>query len=221
MKRNISKLTLRRMTYYLAYLKSLPGDSPKHISAPTIAKAVHLGVVQVRKDLAQITRPGQNKVGRNRQELISDIEKEIGLDQPIRAVLLGNNDFLPWFLHQCGDHISIAAHFDTDKASSRRGRRPLSELAHFCIDNHIQIAILNTAPDLFSQIIDPLAQGGVRAIWNFSSVPLERRDGMIVQNENLMSTLGLLSYHAVHTAPDTVELSEENHSFPIEKTESM
>ena len=40
------------------------------ISAPMIAAALHLGEVQVRKDLADTARPGSNKKGRVRKELI-------------------------------------------------------------------------------------------------------------------------------------------------------
>ena len=55
----ISKQTLRRLPMYLSYLKSLPGDAPQNISATSIADAMNLNQVQVRKDLAAVSSSGR------------------------------------------------------------------------------------------------------------------------------------------------------------------
>lgn len=201
MKRSISNLALRRMTAYLAYLKSLPEDSPKNVSATMIANALQLGDVQVRKDLAKIARPGHTKVGRDKAELIWDIERCIGLDKPVTAVLIGTDDFLPWFSHQCGDRVVISARFSADPISQGKDTMALSELPRFCRDHPTQIGILNVSSDMLYPAADLLAESGVRAIWNFSPVPLESREGVVIQNENLLPTLGILSYYALHPAP--------------------
>ena len=46
--KEISRATLGRLPIYLDYLKTLPG-AVTHISATAIAKALHLGEVQVRR----------------------------------------------------------------------------------------------------------------------------------------------------------------------------
>ncbi|MGN1027754.1 MAG: winged-helix domain-containing protein [Faecousia sp.] len=199
MKRNISNLAVRRMAAYLAYLKSLPENSSKYISATSIADALHLGQVQVRKDLAKIAGPGHTKVGREKEKLISDIERQIGLYQPVKAVLIGSDDFLPWFTNHCGDWVLIAARFTTSKKSQRNKAMPLSQLTQFCSAHQIQIGILNTSSDMLYSVVDMLKGGGVHAIWNFSPVPLENRDGIMIQNENLIPSLGILSFHAANT----------------------
>ena len=69
----ISQVLLHRLPSYLNYLKSLPGGD-HYISATTIANALGLGDVQVRKDLAAISDAGRRRTGRSRDQLIRDIE---------------------------------------------------------------------------------------------------------------------------------------------------
>ena len=56
----VSKATLGRLPNYLEYLKSVEGDM-KTVSATSVAKALGLGEVQVRKDLA---RSEERRVGK-------------------------------------------------------------------------------------------------------------------------------------------------------------
>ena len=62
MKKSLSSATLRRMTTYLAYLRSISERLPQYVSATMIASALHLGDVQVRKDLAKAAGPGHTKI---------------------------------------------------------------------------------------------------------------------------------------------------------------
>ena len=54
---SIPKATLGRLPLYLQYLRSLPESGTSTISATAIAKALSLGEVQVRKDLAVRENP--------------------------------------------------------------------------------------------------------------------------------------------------------------------
>ena len=58
---NISKHTLQRLPMYLSYIQGLPEDAPKNISATTIAEALQLNDVQVRKDLASVSSSGSQQ----------------------------------------------------------------------------------------------------------------------------------------------------------------
>jgi redox-sensing transcriptional repressor len=70
----ISERLLKRIPVYLEHLKSLPGEDG-NISATTIAAALGLGHVLVRKDLAIISGEGRRRTGRSRKQLIRDIEE--------------------------------------------------------------------------------------------------------------------------------------------------
>ena len=85
----ISKFVLKRLPGYLSYLKSLPEDGSAHFSATTLANALGMGQVQVRKDLAMVSDGGRPKIGYLRSALIEDIEQFLGYDNTTDAVLIG------------------------------------------------------------------------------------------------------------------------------------
>ena len=75
MDKEISRATLKRLPTYLAYLKGMPESSGVNISATALAAGLHMGEVQVRKDLALVSSGGRPKIGYNRAALIADIEQ--------------------------------------------------------------------------------------------------------------------------------------------------
>ena len=66
-----SRKLLERLPVYLNYLKSLPEET-NNISATSIALALGLGHVQVRKDLALVSDGGSPKIGYLRSALVED-----------------------------------------------------------------------------------------------------------------------------------------------------
>ena len=78
----ISKQTLQRLPFYLGYLKTLDKDKVENISATTIAEALNLNQVQVRKDLASVCSLGRPKVGYVTQELVYEIEHFLVMTMP-------------------------------------------------------------------------------------------------------------------------------------------
>jgi len=70
----VSKKLLMRLPFYLLHLQNMPEQS-ENISATALAKALGLGEVLVRKDLAKVSHTGRQRTGRNRVRLIADIEQ--------------------------------------------------------------------------------------------------------------------------------------------------
>ena len=66
MSRTITNRMLQKLSMYLIYLKGLPEGHPEYISATMIAEGLNMGEVNVRKDLAAVTRRGCPKCGRRR-----------------------------------------------------------------------------------------------------------------------------------------------------------
>ena len=72
--KKVSKSVLKRLPVYLAYLKNLPEDGPTHISATSLAGALGMGEVQVRKELGIVSDGGRPKRRYMRAELITNIK---------------------------------------------------------------------------------------------------------------------------------------------------
>ena len=84
----ISRKLLNRLPAYLDYLRTLPEDSG-NISATAIARALGLGEVQVRKDLAKVAHEGRCRTGRSRKQLIWDIEQYLAFAATTGTVVVG------------------------------------------------------------------------------------------------------------------------------------
>ena len=90
-KKEISKAVLKRLPGYLAYLQNMPEGSNTHISATSLANALGMGEVQVRKDLAMVSDGGRPKIGYLRESLIDDIEQFIK-DNYMSVILMSANE---------------------------------------------------------------------------------------------------------------------------------
>lgn len=201
MTQNISKHTLQRLPMYLSYIKGLPEDAPKNISATTIAEALQLNDVQVRKDLASVSSSGKPKVGYNVKDLIAELEAFLGYNDIDNAVIVGAGSLGKALLNYSGFKaygLNIIAAFDLcEEPTEFQGKTvfPIAQLESFCRKVNIHIGIITVPASSAQEICDLLVNSGIRAIWNFAPVHLVVPDGILVQNENIASSLALLSNH--------------------------
>ena len=201
-RKEISKSVLKRLPGYLAYLKNMPDGGTPYISATTLAHALGMGEVQVRKDLAVVSDGGRPKVGYLRESLIEDIEQFLGYDNTNDAVLIGAGKLGQALLDYVGFDaygLNIMAGFDKSPTISRTdsGKQILymDMLDSFCKSNKIRMGII-TVPAAFAQeVCDKLIASGIRAIWNFAPTHLEVPPHILVQNENMATSLAVLSMH--------------------------
>ena len=194
----ISKKMLRRLALYLEYLRALP-DEVENISATTIAKALELGDVQVRKDLACISEAGRQKVGRSRRNLIRDLERHLDLATKTGAVLVGAGKLGRALLEYPGFMeygMTIMAGFDLNSDEEPLGPGkpvyPMSRLRSFCQTYAVTIGIITVPAESAQEICDRLVECGIKAIWNFAPVQLTVPEDVLVQNENLALSMTAL-----------------------------
>lgn len=198
---NISKHTLQRLPMYLSYIQGLPEDAPKNISATTIAEALQLNDVQVRKDLASVSSSGKPKVGYNVKDLIAELEAFLGYNDIDNAVIVGAGSLGKALLNYSGFKaygLNIIAAFDLcEEPTEFQGKTvfPIAQLGSFCCKVNVHIGIITVPASSAQEICDLLVESGIRAIWNFAPVHLVVPDGILVQNENMASSLALLSNH--------------------------
>lgn len=201
-RKEISKSVLKRLPGYLAYLKSIPDSGSPYISATALANALGMGEVQVRKDLAMVSDGGRPKIGYQRLALIDDIEQFLGYDNTTDAVLIGAGKLGQALLGYGGFEaygLNILAAFDSNPtdAASDKGQ-PILHIDHlesFCRSNKVLMGII-TVPAVFAQeVCDKLIACGIKAIWNFAPTHLEVPENILVQNENMATSLAVLSMH--------------------------
>ena len=200
--KEISKSTVTRLPTYLSYLKALPVDGSAHISATALAAALGMGEVQVRKDLALISDGGRPKIGYLRETLIHDIENFLGYTNTNDAVLIGAGKLGQALLDYQGFEefgLNILAAFDVaPKMEITEGGKhvyPISCLEDYCRENRVLMGIITVPGDQAQQVADRLIGCGIKAIWTFAHQLLEVPPHILVQYENMATSLAVLSMH--------------------------
>lgn len=199
----ISTQALQRLPLYLSCLRSLPPDGAANISAKAIADTLGLGEVQVRKDLALVSSGGKPKIGYIREELIRDLEQFLGYDNAENAVIVGAGQLgraLLSYSRFKSYGLDIVAAFDIDdkvigQAPQGKPILPLSKFSDICGRMKIRIGIITVPAECAQDICDMMTENGIMAIWNFAPTHLKVAGNILVKNENMASSLALLSNH--------------------------
>lgn len=201
-RKEISKAVLKRLPGYLAYLKKLNDEASPYISATALANALGMGEVQVRKDLAMVSEGGRPKVGYLREGLIDDIEQFLGYDNTTDAVLIGAGKLGQALCGYSGfdDYgLNILAAFDVapvaEKTDEGKPIYHLSQLESFCKTNKVLMGIITVPGKYAQEVCDQLIGCGIKAIWNFAPTHLDVPANILVQNENMATSLAVLSMH--------------------------
>ena len=201
-KKELSKAVLKRLPGYLNYLKTLTDENAPYISATALANALGMGEVQVRKDLAAVSSGGKPKVGYHRESLIDDIEQFLGYDNTHNAVLIGAGKLGLALLGYNGFDaygLQILAAFDAKPSAERSGTGKciytMDHLESFCRANKVRMGIITVPAAHAQQVCDEMIAAGIKAIWNFAPTHLEVPENILVQNENMATSLAVLSMH--------------------------
>ncbi len=196
--KNVSKALLKRLPVYLDYIKSLP-DHTENISSTKMAKALDLGDVLVRKDLAKISDGGRRKLGYVREELIKDIEEFLDVNSTTCAIIVGAGKLGQALLDYNGfekSGLHILAGFDIKPAAERTGGgKPIytvDRMESFCRSHAVAIGVITVPAEYAQQVCDHLVFCGVEAIWNFSPAHLTVPGHVVLQNENLAVSMTAL-----------------------------
>ncbi len=198
----ISKAVMTRLPMYYAYLKEIPEGEFVYISATAIANALELGEVQVRKDLALVSDGGKPKVGYLREGLINDLERFLGYDYTDNAILVGAGKLGQALMDYSGFSdlgLNVMAAFDAapvrEMTESGKKILPMEKVQSFIKANRIRIGIITVPAEKAQAVCDQLIECGILAIWNFAPVRLEVPEKILVQNENLATSLAVISRH--------------------------
>lgn len=203
-KKYVSKNTLNRLPFYMEYLKKLRLEGKVYISSTLIAKKLNLNDVQVRKDLALVSKSGgKPKVGYEIDELLLDMESFLGFKNNNKAILIGVGSLGKALLNYNGFSeygLSIVKAFDVslnkiNKIINNVEILDINEIPNFCKVNSIHIGIITVPHEQAQEVCDLLMESGIKAIWNFAPIKLSVSKDILVHNENMASSLAILSRH--------------------------
>lgn len=199
----VSRQTLERLPVYLRFLKSQCIDGPINTSAKTIAEALSLTEIQVRKDLAAISDGGKPRIGYITKDLINDLEDFLGYKDVNDAIIVGAGKLGKALMSYKGFAeygLNIVAGFDTsdEAVGTDEEGKPifhLDRMEELCRRMNIRIGIITAPADYAQRIAGKMVKSGILAIWNFAPAHLEVPDNVLVRNENMAASLAVLSKH--------------------------
>ncbi|HVN98093.1 MAG TPA: redox-sensing transcriptional repressor Rex [Syntrophorhabdaceae bacterium] len=200
--RAIPEPTLRRLPLYHQYLKRMHHERKlDYISSNQIGDDLHVQPIQVRKDLEITKAIGKPKLGYDVAELIETIETFLGWNNTTDGYLVGVGHLGGALLGYQGFKeygLNIIAAFDSDESkvgTEMKGIKVLhvAKLPNMIRRMGIKIGILTVPGSSAQELSDVMTGAGIKAIWNFSPIKIKVPGDVIVQHENLASSLVVLS----------------------------
>jgi redox-sensing transcriptional repressor len=198
----IPEPTLRRLPIYYQYLKKVQEEKKsEYISCTQIGNELNILPIQVRKDLEITEASGRPKLGYGVKDLLCNIEDFLGWNNTTDAYLVGVGNLGSALLGYQGFKeygLNIIAAFDEDAAKTGteiRGKMvfPVTKLPEMIKRMGIRIGILTVPAHCAQSLANTMVDAGIHAIWNFSPVKIVVSQDIIVQHENLASSLVVLS----------------------------
>lgn len=198
----IPEPTLRRLPVYYQYLKKMHDEKQmEYISCTKIGNDLNMLPIQVRKDLAITDAVGKPKLGFSVAELVDTIEEFLGWNNTTDAYLVGAGNLGAALLGYQGFReygLNIIAAFDADESKVGTeicGKKVfhVEKLSDMIRRMGIRIGILTVPAYTAQELTDNMVKAGIQAIWNFSPIKVIAPADIIVQHENLASSLVVLS----------------------------
>jgi redox-sensing transcriptional repressor len=194
--------TLKRLPLYLRLLRKMKENGDEYASGTVVAKELGLDPIVVRKDLAITGAVGRPRLGFPMDEIILAIEEFLGWSNTSDAFLVGVGSLGRALLGYQGfeQHgLRIAAAFDSNAeiiGTKVHGKTVLdvAKMPELAKRMHVRIGILTVTASVAQNVANAMIQGGIRAIWNFTPTTLDVPEHVILQREELASSLAVLSH---------------------------
>ena len=210
---NVPEPALRRLPWYLSYIKLLKKKGQTHFSSTQIAKKINVSSTQIAKDLSYVKVSGKTRVGYEIKVLIDVLEQFLGFTSQHRAVVLGVGSLGGALLSDSGLEqfgLKIIAGFDVNKGviGCKINDIPVYNIQDFAEHNKVidaDIAILTVPPDNAQDVADFAIKNGVRAIWNFTPFRIRVPEHIVLQNTSLYAHLAVMFNRLSVNASNTKE----------------
>ena len=198
----VPKSTLSRLPLYYSHIYKLQQEGEKYVSSAAIAQSLNLNPVLVRKDLSGVSSvTGKPHTGFEIDTLIKDLSEFLGYNNVDEAILVGvgslgrliltNKEF-----SSMGLDITVGFDKDPDLHGLQIGDKfilPMEKMESYVKRTGVKIGIITVPADQAQAVCDQMVNCGILAIWNFAFTLLNVPQGILVKNENLPSSLAVLS----------------------------
>lgn len=196
----IPEPALRRLPWYLAYVKLLKSQGEKYVSSTQIAKKIDVSASQIAKDLSYVNISGKTRVGYDIDELIDVLDTFLGFKVIHKAVVFGVGSLGAALLSDSGLEqygLKIIAGFDIDRSvvNSKIFEIPVYHTDDFIELNKefkAEIGVLTVPSGVAQEVSNYMISGGIKAVWNFTPFRIRVPEGIVLQNTSLYAHLAVM-----------------------------
>lgn len=192
--------TLRRLPWYLAFVKLMKGKGEAFISSTQIAKEINVDPSQVAKDLSFVNISGKTRVGYDINALVDVLEDFLGFTSQHKAFLFGVGSLGASLLHDTGLSqygLEIVAGFDVreDLDGSMINGIPVFHMDDFPAKQKeygATIGVITVPVEKAQEVTDRIIEGGIKALWNFTPFRIRVPEHIVVQNTSMYAHLAVM-----------------------------
>lgn len=196
----IPEPTLRRLPWYLAFLKLMKGKGETFASSTQIAKEINVDPSQVAKDLSFVNVTGKTRVGYEICTLVDVLEDFLGFTSQHKAFLFGVGSLGAALLHDSGLNqygLEIVAGFDVreDLVGSVINGIPVYHMEDFPAKQKeygATIAVITVPVERAQEVTEQIIAGGIKALWNFTPFRIRVPEHIVVQNTSMYAHLAVM-----------------------------
>jgi redox-sensing transcriptional repressor len=194
--------TVERLSQYRRTLNHQLAKGKTHIFSHEIANLLHITPVQVRRDIMLIGYSGTLRKGYDIKEMVETIGTIIDTDTGVKIAVVGMGNLGKAFIHYLHEKrtkLKVVAAFDInpekiDKSYSDVPCYHLDRMEEIIQNEHISIGIITTPPEVTSELADRLKAAGIKGILNYTPKPLSAREGVYLEEYDMITSLEKVAY---------------------------
>mgnify|MGYP003620227347 FL=1 len=200
---DISDRVIQRLTKYLSILHDMK-KYEEYINSSELSKIMNTTSAQIRRDLSTFGEFGIRGKGYDIENLISIIERILGIDRINKVILVGHGkvgEMLTSNTEVLGKSFNIVEVFDKSPSKVGKEIKDLNikikdikdidgELGRLNVDT----AILSVIKEQAQIVTDILVKNNIKGILNFTTYKLETPDDVAVVDVNISANLQELNF---------------------------
>ena len=202
----IPKATARRLPLYYRYLRMLHDTGKNKVSSTELSEAVQVDSATIRRDFSYFGELGKRGYGYDVENLMNFFAKTLNEDELTNVALIGvgnlGSALLKYKFHQ-SNSIRVSCAFDVNEDIVGRivdgiPVYPMEDMMEQIRVQQIEVAILTIPARKAQEVVNKLAEAGVKGILNFTAARLVAPPEVLIQNIDLTNELQTLIYFLHH-----------------------
>ena len=202
--------TIRRLPWYLSYVRMLDNLHVEYVSSTQISKELNVQSSQIAKDLSFLNIRGKTRIGYEVHSLVEELEGFLGFNRQHDAVVIGTGSLGTALMQDRGLEnygLNIVAGFDvrSEVIGHRVGGLPvydISELAAWQREHRVSIAILTVPVERAQETAVLAIASGMTALWNFTPYRIKAPSHVVIANTSIYAHLAIIYNRMHNTGPE-------------------